>query len=457
MKMKNRRNGAWMSLMVKVVMILLTFHFSLFTSHAAEKHKFTLVIDAGHGGKDAGAKGKYSYEKNINLNVALAFGRYVEKNCPDVRVIYTRKTDVFIPLHQRADIANKNKADIFISVHTNAIAGKGSPVGLETYTMGLRRSGEKLSAAMRENEVVLIEKDYQQHYAGFDPRMPESYIIFEVLNERFMAESVELAQMIQKNVCATAGRPNKGVKQDAFLVLRETSMPACLIELGYITTPKEEDYLNNKANIDALGKGIYQAFLEYKKKHDKNPTVQPQPAQQEEQPASPEKQQPASQEQPTEQPEKLAEVPAKPVEQPAKPAEQPAKPVEQPAKLVELPAKQDTLVEQPAKPEKEVQPEKIEPKIDNNAPVFKVQFLTSGTRLKAGNRQFKGLTGVESYKDGNVWKYTVGASNDYQAIQTLRREVAKQFPEAFVVAFRHGERMDINEAREAYRKNKQKK
>ena len=189
---------------------------------AATKPKFTLVIDAGHGGKDGGACANGAKEKSINLNVALAFGRYVEKNCPDVKVIYTRKTDVFVPLHQRAEIANKNKADVFISIHTNSVASGRAVTGMETYTMGMRRSDEKLSAAMRENEVVLVESDYKEHYAGFDPKVPESYIIFDIVNETNMAQSVELAQLIQKNVCATAGRPNKGVKSDAFLVLRET-------------------------------------------------------------------------------------------------------------------------------------------------------------------------------------------------------------------------------------------
>ena len=244
------------------VFLLLICCFAV-TSFAA-KRPFTLVIDAGHGGKDAGAPGKYSYEKNINLKVALAFGRYVEKNCPDVKVIYTRKTDVFIPLHERAAIANRNKADVFISIHTNSVASKKPISGLETYTMGMRRSDEKMSAAMRENEVVLLEKDYQQHYEGFDPRSPESYIIFEMINDKNMLQSVELAKGIQKNVCRTANRPNKGVKQDAFLVLRETSMPACLIELGYITTASEEAYLNNPSNQEAMGLGIYQAFIEYK-------------------------------------------------------------------------------------------------------------------------------------------------------------------------------------------------
>ena len=218
-------------------MFLMIFSFSVAMSGAEER--FTLVIDPGHGGHDSGAKGAFSYEKNINLNVALAFGRYVEQNCPDVKVIYTRKTDVFIPLHKRASIANKNKADVFISIHTNALPGGHIARGLETYTMGMRRSDEKLSAAKRENSVIMIEKDYKEHYEGYDPNSPESTILFELMHDKNMAQSVELAKYVQTNVCAMAKRPNKGVKQDVFLVLRETSMPACLIELGFITTPDE--------------------------------------------------------------------------------------------------------------------------------------------------------------------------------------------------------------------------
>ena len=173
-----------------IVFLFLTIIGSVFVMAAPKK--FTLVIDAGHGGKDAGAPGKYSYEKTINLKVALAFGRYVELNCPDVKVIYTRKTDVFIPLHERAAIANRNKADIFISIHVNSAPGSKTAKGLETYTMGMRRSDEKLSAAMRENEVVLIEDNYKQHYSGFDPRSPESYIIFEMINDKNMLESASM-------------------------------------------------------------------------------------------------------------------------------------------------------------------------------------------------------------------------------------------------------------------------
>ena len=377
------------------VFLLLICCFAV-TSFAA-KRPFTLVIDAGHGGKDAGAPGKYSYEKNINLKVALAFGRYVEKNCPDVKVIYTRKTDVFIPLHERAAIANRNKADVFISIHTNSVASKKPISGLETYTMGMRRSGEKLSAAMRENDVILIEDNYQQHYSGFDPRSPESYIMFEVLNDKNMLESVELAKGIQKNVCRAANRPNKGVKQDAFLVLRETSMPACLIELGYITTPSEEAYLNAPSNQEAMGRGIYQAFVEYKARA----THQPMPVKVEE-PVVPE--QSVKEEAPVKQ--EVQEAPVVPAETPEVAVKQDA-----PAKQ-EAPVKQ----EQPVQKEtsvKPAQPAKADTlkTVAAAAPVFKVQFLASNTRIKAGDARFKGLDGVASYQEGGLWKYTVAFKN----------------------------------------------
>ena len=420
------------------VFLLLICCFAV-TSFAA-KRPFTLVIDAGHGGKDAGAPGKYSYEKNINLKVALAFGRYVEKNCPDVKVIYTRKTDVFIPLHERAAIANRNKADVFISIHTNSVASKKPISGLETYTMGMRRSGEKLSAAMRENDVILIEDNYQQHYSGFDPRSPESYIMFEVLNDKNMLESVELAKGIQKNVCRTANRPNKGVKQDAFLVLRETSMPACLIELGYITTPSEEAYLNAPSNQEAMGRGIYQAFVEYKARA----THQPMPVKVEE-PVVPE--QSVKEEAPVKQ--EVQEAPVVPAETPEVAVKQDA-----PAKQ-EAPVKQ----EQPVQKETSVklaQPAKADTvkTVAAAAPVFKVQFLASNTRIKAGDTRFKGLEGVDSYQEGGLWKYTVGSTESYAEVRQLRAQVVKVFPQAFIVAFKNGEKMDTQKA---IRESQQKK
>ena len=253
----------------KTISLLFVFLCYMAIALGADK-RFVLVIDAGHGGHDCGAKGSFSYEKNINLNVALAFGKYVEHNCPDVKVIFTRKTDIFIPLHKRAEIANKNKADVFISIHTNAVPSGHTARGIETYTMGMRRSEEKLSAAKRENSVIMIEKDYKEHYEGYDPNSPESTIMFEFMHDQNMSESVELARNIQKNLCISSGRQNKGVKQDVFLVLRETSMPACLIELGFITTPDEERMLNDERHIEQMAKGIYQGFINYRFKHNTN-------------------------------------------------------------------------------------------------------------------------------------------------------------------------------------------
>ena len=366
---------------VATIMLVFTLAVAL-----AAKKGFTLVIDAGHGGHDAGALGTFSKEKNINLNVALAFGRLVENNCPGVNVIYTRKTDAFIPLHQRADIDNRNKADLFISIHTNALPKGAKAMGLETYTLGMHRASDNFDVAKRENSVILIEKDYKQHYEGFDPSSSESYIMFEFLQDKNMAQSVELAKMVQKRTCAAAARPNKGVKQAGFLVLRETSMPSCLIELGFISTPSEEQFLNSDEGIANMGRGIYQAFCDYLAKYDKSFTV----------PFNPE----------------VSET------------------------------KEDNK-EQP-------QPEEVK----DEAPVFKVQILTSNVKLKSGSRQLKGRDDADFYKDGNIYKYTVGASTNYNEIYRLRKQLLDQFPEAFIIAFKGGQRMNVQKAIEEFKKLK---
>ena len=397
--------------MVRALLMAVALLLSPVASLAVEK-TYTLVIDAGHGGKDGGACANRAKEKDINLNVALAFGKLVEQHCPDVKVIYTRKTDVFVPLHERAAIANRNKADVFISIHTNSVESRRPVTGMETYTMGMRRSDEKRSAAMRENEVITIESDYKEHYAGFDPRVPESYIIFDIVNETNMAESVELARLIQKNVCATAGRPNKGVKQDAFLVLRETSMPACLIELGYITTASEATYLTNQANVNLMGMGIYQAFVAFKNKR-----VQPAPNQQQQQ----------NQQQTHPQP-----LPG--------------------GRGEDSPATNDT----PRTNNTDVQANPSSPSqggAGGGSPIFKVQIMATERQLSATDRQFKGLQGVESYKEGTMWKYTVGASENYNEIKQLRKDILSKFPQAFIIAFKDGVRTDVNAAIEEFRRN----
>ena len=229
---------------------------------------YTIVIDAGHGGKDPGAIGFFSKEKNINLAVAKELGRLIEQNCPGTKVVYTRKTDIFVELHERAQIANRAKADLFISIHTNSTAAGPmgtSSGGTETYTLGMHRAAENLEVAKRENTVITLESNFEQKYEGFDPKSSESYIIFELMQDQNMASSVGFAKEIQKQFRTTAGRIDRGVHQAGLLVLARTSMPAVLVELGYINNANEEKYLNSSAGVAALAKSIYNAFVAYKK------------------------------------------------------------------------------------------------------------------------------------------------------------------------------------------------
>lgn len=392
------------------------------TAMAAPK-RYTLVIDAGHGGADSGAKGTFAFEKNINLNVALAFGRLVERNCPDVNVVYTRKTDVFVPLHKRASIANKHKADLFISIHTNALPKGKRSRGMETYTLGMHRADDNFDVAKRENSVILIEQDYRQHYEGFDPNSSESYIMFELLQDNNMAQSVELARLVQKKTCVAAGRSDKGVKQAGFLVLRETSMPGCLIELGFITTPDEERYLSSKEGVEAMGRGIYNAFIAYKSKYGGAPKVpyREAPVEQPVAPAAP----------------AASAVPANPV------APAPKEAAEQKAEKTEVATRpvvsdESKLVE-----------------TEDERPVFKVQILASQRSLRPGSQQFKGEKEVDSYLDNGLYKYTCGATTDYYEASRLRKQLLAKFPEAFIIAFKKGVRMNINEAITEF-KNKKK-
>ena len=394
-----------------LVLIWIMLGFAV-VSWAADK-KFTLVIDAGHGGHDAGALGSFSKEKNINLNVALAFGRYVEKNCPDVKVIYTRKTDVFIPLHTRADIANKNKADLFVSIHTNALPRGRIARGLETYTLGMHRAGSNLEVAKRENSVILIEKDYKQRYEGFDPNSSESYIMFEFMQDKNMAQSVELARFVQKRACASANRQDKGVKQAGFLVLRETSMPSCLIELGFITTSDEEQYLNSSDGIDRLGYGIYQAFVDYKRKYDTKIRT----------PYMAEEQQDIN---------------------------------------IPTVVPQEEKVSVPAKVQKEPDVTDAKPSVDvvkssqESALVFKVQIMASSSRKKITKSKLNGQGEATCYEEGGFYKYTVGESEDYDEIVKVREALVENFPEAFIIAFKGGQRVDTRAAIREFRANKKK-
>lgn len=250
------------------MLFCLLFIFIFVMKAQNNRKEFIVIIDPGHGGKDAGAVGSFSKEKNINLDVALLIGGYINAGHSDVKVIYTRKTDKFVELNERSNIANRAKADLFISIHTNANKNK-TPYGAETYTLGLARSDENLEVAKRENSVILLEDDYKQKYEGFDPNSSESYIIFEFMQNTHMEQSVSLASSIQKEFSRKSGRSDRGVRQAGFLVLRTTGMPSVLIELGFISNRNEEKYLNSKEGQKSLAKSIYNAFTQYKKEYDR--------------------------------------------------------------------------------------------------------------------------------------------------------------------------------------------
>lgn len=403
------------------------------TSLAANK-RFTLVIDPGHGGHDAGALGAISKEKNINLAVALRFGKYVEQNLPEVRVIYTRKTDVFIPLNERANIANRANADLFISVHTNALPAGKVARGFETYTLGMHRAKDNLDVAMRENSVISMEKDYQQRYQGFDPRSSESYIIFEFIQGKNMERSVELARMIQRGVCDGANRPDKGVHQAGFLVLRETSMPGCLIELGFITTPDEERLLNNDSRVDDIARGIYEAFAKYKNKYDRSVSV-PYRAKDSEEVNIPKIV-------PDQEPAPKTRV----VTRGKQPKREEATP-EQPKREVKKQEPKKDVKKQETK--KEVKKAEVA-----DAPVFKLQIFVGSRNLRKGDAHFKGETDYDSFQEGNLVKYTLGASTNYNEIYRLRKEKLDKFPEAFIIAFKNGQKYDVNQAIWEFKQNR---
>lgn len=227
----------------------------------------TVVIDAGHGGKDPGAMGKLALEKDIVLAIALKVGAYVKENMPDVKVVYTRTEDVFVPLDERAEIANKAKADLFVSIHGNSISNP-KIYGAETFVLGLHRSAENLEVAKKENSVIILEDDYSIKYEGFDPNQPESYIIFELMQNVYLDQSIMAASLVQDQFESRVGRHNRGVKQAGFLVLRKTSMPGILVEVGFLSNAKEEKYLISDEGQTYLASGIYRAIKDYRNKFE---------------------------------------------------------------------------------------------------------------------------------------------------------------------------------------------
>lgn len=402
----------------KIIYLLFSFALVLpFFCQTVAGKDFVVVIDPGHGGHDPGAVGRRGKEKNINLNVALKVGRLIQNNCNNVKVIYTRRTDIFIPLDRRAQIANNAKADLFISIHTNSIARGRTVRGAETYTLGLHRTEENLEVAKKENSVILIEDDYQQRYAGFNPNSAESYIIFEFLQDKNMEKSVKLATHIQKQFRNTAQRIDKGVHQAGFLVLRETSMPSVLVELGYISTPDEEQYLLSDSGTDALSNSIYKAFLNYKREHDS--------------PAS------KSDIQELQIPEPVESSVETTVDIPTEEPDTTAEPIRENRQSVSSSGNSSR-----------------KRTTTSARPLFKIQILVSDKILPKGSKQLKGLAPVDYYKEKGLYKYTYGESTDYNKVLRTRRDISQKFKDAFIIAFKNGEKMNINEAIKEFKNNR---
>lgn len=248
------------------IALLLIFSLLFSSTYGQTENNYslkTVVIDPGHGGRDSGARGRIAKEKDIVLTIALKLGTYIEENLPDVKVIYTRTKDVFVPLDERAEIANKNKADLFISIHLNGNKDTRA-YGTETYAMGLHKTDGNLEVAKKENAAILYEEDYTTKYEGFDPHSAESYIIFSFLQNTFLEQSLNYASFVENEFETKALRKSRGVKQAGFLILWKTTMPSVLIEAGFLTNPQEEKYLMSKDGQEYIASAIYRAFKNYK-------------------------------------------------------------------------------------------------------------------------------------------------------------------------------------------------
>lgn len=373
----------------------------------------TVVIDAGHGGHDPGTIGySKTHEKKIALQVALKVGTYIKENFKDVKVIYTRDKDVFIELHERANIANKNKADLFISIHCNAFTST-SAYGTEVFVLGLHKEKDNLDVAMRENSVILQEENHESNYEGFDPKSPLAYIIMNAYASAFLDQSISLAQKIDGQFKDKVHRSSRGVKQAGFVVLYKSAMPSVLVELGFISNKNEETFLTTEEGQSFMASAIYRAFKDYKTEYEKNGpngltnTVMPAPV---------------------DEPSNTTEIP-KPADKPAPtPPKSNPKPADKPVDTP--PAKDKPSPTPPAK----------------DKAVFKIQFLASDTELPANTPDLKKVKKWEMVKEGVYYKYQAGPFDTYDEALKAQKEVRAHFPQAFMVAYKNGVKISVQDA-----------
>lgn len=366
------------------ILIALFASLAVFAAYAEAKDDFIVVIDPGHGGKDAGCVGKIIKEKDLNLAVALRAGELIAARCPGVKVIYTRRTDTFVTLMGRTERANKAKADLFISIHADAIPRTRRDVeqtyGAGVFTLGTARNQENLDVAMRENRAILLEDNYESRYEGFDPAKPESYIIFEMMQNTHQTQSIEVASAIQRSLVKRGGRRNRDVRQAGFYVLRTAAMPAILIEVGFLSNTKEERWLATKEGKETIANAICLGFADYKKSWDsRNNVTSSQPTTAPPRPTKGEETKPSSDSSP-----------------------------------------KDRTSEDGA---------------DASSVVYKIQFLSSPKILKKGNAALKGLWPVSYYKEGRTYRYTYGEAKSKDELQNDMIRIRKKFKDAFVVTF----------------------
>ncbi len=363
---------------------LIIFFLLIFLNVTAQNGKTRInciVIDAGHGGKDPGAKGSKYYEKDIVLAIALKLGNYIKENMPDVKVIYTRDEDVFVPLHERAEIANKNQADVFISIHCNSNPKK-TPFGTETYTMGLTKASDNLEVAKLENSVIFQEENSESKYQGFD-NSPESYIMLSLMQNKYRDQSLSLASFIQTEFRQKANRTDRGVKQAGFLVLWQTTMPSVLIETGFLSNSEEEKFLSSSKGQDYLASAIYRAFRDYKNMIENRSMFIV----------------------------KNADTP--------------------PLNPDSLPKEKDSATVTIAKNEK---PEPVPLDTTSEIPgYFMIQISSSLKPIPLNSKIFKGYKNVKEFKVAERYKYTVGQKTSFKETLEYLSDIRKSFPDAFIV------------------------
>ncbi|MDH6354321.1 N-acetylmuramoyl-L-alanine amidase [Dysgonomonas sp. PH5-45] len=414
---------------------LLSFFFCFLMSFSLlANDKFILVIDPGHGGADGGATRGKIKEKDITLDVALKLGKLIESNCPDVKVVYTRKTDITVDLYKRPVIANKAKANLFISIHVNATDAKTtSATGIETYLLGLAKTKENLAVAKRENSVILLESDYKTRYEGFDPQSPESYIIFEFMTNKYMEQSLDFAEMVQKQMVSMSKKGNRGVRQSGFWVLKQTSMPSVLVELGFINNPTDAAYLTSESGKRVFATSIYNAFIKYKKEFDKKKGGIPSAK-------TVKENKPIAIDSVEDTSPKEVKISSAGKDSGTFSKALKNKNAKSSASSVPVESRKENKA-QKAKTEEPKTKKANSSKVAIDAIEYRVQFLVANSKLPVNSSQLKGLTPVSCYKDGAAYKYTYGATTDIAEAQRIQKEVRKKFTDAFIVKFKNGVRI----------------